>query len=308
MTPCPKCGAVGDGGEECSQCGLIFSKWRDDFSGNDADLLPLHASAAGIIEEPVADGRIGFQEVRILGAGLVAAVVLYALPFTRFVLSALVTLFHEFGHAVVGWLLGCPSIPAFDFVYGGGFTNLGEFRLLLACGIAGLFAYAAWLFRENRKAAVLIAAIFLVWLLFVSAEWRRELAIASAGHAAEFILAGILFYQALAGVGWRNPDLERPLGAFAAFFVQIHSMGFAWRLAHDPDFLAAYREGKGGALMNDLEVVALDLNIYLGWNPGIVRVAKLLFAFSFLPMAIALVWYFQRARWHRWLRALRTAD
>jgi len=36
-------------------------------------------------------------------------------------------------------------------------------------------------------------------------------------------------------------------------------MMFAMRLRSDVDFLAWYREGKGGALMNDLEVVALDL-------------------------------------------------
>jgi hypothetical protein len=37
-------------------------------------------------------------------------------------------------------------------------------------------------------------------------------------------------------------------------------------------------------------------------------VTRLLFLFSFVPIAVALIWYFQRARWHRVLRALRTAD
>ncbi|HVT01834.1 MAG TPA: zinc ribbon domain-containing protein [Thermoanaerobaculia bacterium] len=307
MTSCPKCGAAAtDGAEDCLHCGVVFSKWES--VGATSRVWPDVVRSLPFVERPVADGRIGPHEMKILVSGLIAAAIIYALPLTRFMISALVTLFHEFGHAVVGWLLGCPSIPAFDFVYGGGFTNLGEFRPLLAVGIAGVFGYAAWLFRENRTTVALIAAIFTVWLIFVSAEWRRELAIAAAGHASEFILAGILFYQALSGVGWKNPDLERPFGAFAAFFVQIHSMGFAWRLAHDPDFLAVYLEGKGGALMNDLEVVALDLNIYLGWNPGVVGVAKLLFFFSLLPITIALIWYFQRARWHRVMRALRTAD
>ena len=34
----------------------------------------------------------------MLGCGLAAALVVCAIPFTRFVLSAMVTLFHELGH------------------------------------------------------------------------------------------------------------------------------------------------------------------------------------------------------------------
>ncbi|MCU1246030.1 MAG: hypothetical protein JWN02_1940 [Acidobacteria bacterium] len=259
-------------------------------------------------EEVVPDGRVGGYELKVLGIGLGLAIVVYALPLTRFVFSALVTLFHELGHAVVGWLLGYPSLPAFDFVYGGGFTPRGEFQVAIALAIAAGFGYALWLFRENRTSMMLIGSVFLLWLFVVSSEWRRLIVIAGAGHAFEFILAGILFYQALAGVGWKIPEIERPLGAFVAFFVQIHSMLFAWRLTRDPDFLAWYREGKGGALMNDLEVVALDLHIHTPLDPGIIGTARLLLLFSLLPIVVALVWYFQRARWHRVLRSLRTAD
>ncbi len=261
-----------------------------------------------IEEDRIADGRIGRTELRILGFGLAAAILAYAIPFTRWVLSTLVTLFHEFGHAVAGWLFGYPSLPAFDIVYGGGLTHHGEFRLSIAIAIAIGFAYLLWLFRENKKSMAIVAVLFLIWLLFVTREWRREIAFASAGHLSEFVLAGILFYKALAGVGWKAPEFERPLGAFVAFFVQIHSMLFAWRLTHDAGFLARYKEGKGGALMNDLEVVALDLHIWLDIRPEIEGLAKGLFVFSFVPIAVGLIWYFQRARWHRVLRALRTAE
>jgi membrane-associated protease RseP (regulator of RpoE activity) len=224
------------------------------------------------------------------------------------ILSAMVTLFHELGHAVAAWLFGYPALPSFDFVYGGGFTHYGIFRLSLAIGIGAVFLWILWLVRGNRKAMAIVGAVFAVWLVIVTKEWRRELVIAAAGHLFEFILAAILFYQALSGVGWRNPAVERPLGAFVAFFVQIHSTLFAWRLINDPSFLDWYREGKGGALMNDLEQVALDLNIYMGFNPGIVGVAKLLLVFSLLPIAVALVWFFWRSHWHRVLRSLRTVQ
>lgn len=245
---------------------------------------------------------------RVLGIGLAAAIVAYVLPFTRFILSAIITLFHEFGHAVMGWLLGHPSLPAFDFVYGGGMTHMGQFRLSIAVAIALGFAYLIWLFRENRTSMALIGAVALIWLLFVTKEWRRELAFAGAGHAGELILAGIFLYRSLTGEGWKSPGVERPLGAFIAFFVQIHSAVFAWKLINDASFLDFYREGKGGALMNDLEVIALNLQIYLGINPQIVGVARMLFLASLLPTVIALILYYERARVGRVLRALRTAE
>ncbi|HVE72866.1 MAG TPA: hypothetical protein VNI54_15980 [Thermoanaerobaculia bacterium] len=298
---CPKCGHPAfPGALECERCGVIFSKasqWR----------TPVPRSYV-IEEERVGDGRMGPAEWKILGFGLIAAIAVYAIPFTRMIFSAIVTLFHELGHAVAGWLFGHASIPAFDFVYGGGLTHYGAFRTSIAVAVGCGFAYVAWVFRENKKTLAIIAVIFAVWLYFVTREWRRELVLGVAGHLSEFILAGILFYKALAGVGWRAPDFERPLGAFVAFFVQIHSTLFAWRLLNDAGAMARYREGKGGALMNDLESVALDLQIWLGVEPGIEGVTRALLVFSVLPTVIALVWYFERARWHRVLRALRTAD
>ena len=298
---CPKCGhAASSGALECARCGVIFAKVSRARTPTPRPYV--------IEEERVADGRIGPAERKILGFGLAAAIVVYAVPFTRFVFSAIVTLFHELGHAVAGWLFGHASIPAFDLVYGGGLTHYGPFRTSIAVAVGCGFAYLAWLFRENKKSLGIIVALFLVWLFFVTREWRRELILGAAGHLSEFILAGILFYKALAGVGWKSPEFERPLGAFVAFFVQIHSTLFAWRLLHDAEFLERYRRGKGGALMNDLESVALDLQIWLGVEPGIEGVTRALLVFSVMPTVIALIWYFERARWHRVLRALRTVD
>jgi hypothetical protein len=300
---CPKCGFdSGSGAVECARCGVIFARLNREPTSR----IVFAPTSAEI--DAVTDGRIGPAELKILGFGLAAAIVAYAVPFTRFVFSTLVTLFHELGHAVMGWLLGYPSLPAFDFVYGGGMTHHGAFRFSIALAVAGVFAWLAWTFRENKTSLALIGALFLLWFFFVTREWRREVAFAAAGHLAEFILAGILFYKALAGVGWRVPEIERPLGAFVAFFVQIHATLFAWRLLRDPAFLSWYRGGKGGALMNDLEVIALDLQIWLGIAPGIEGVAKALLAVSLLPITLSLIWYFERARCHRVLRALRTAQ
>ena len=122
---CPKCGFEAGAGElECPRCGVVFAKVT-----RATREVPLPIARPLVIEEErIADGRIGPTELKVLGFGLAAAIVAYAIPFTRFVLSALVTLFHEFGHAVMGWLMGHASLPAFDFVYGGGLTHYGIFR------------------------------------------------------------------------------------------------------------------------------------------------------------------------------------
>lgn len=307
---CPRCGfEQASTALECAHCGVIFAKLTNHRQAPPLpDIAPDAITVPVEEEEEVANGRFGKRELMTLAAGLIASVAVYALPFTRMVFSLIVTLFHEFGHAVAGWLLGFPSLPAFDFVYGGGWTHYGNFHPSIAAAVAAIFAYGIWLFRENKRSAIGIGVLLLLWLMAVTGEWRRELVVAAAGHTAEFVLAGIFFYMALSGVGLRIPEVERPLAAFVAFFVQIHSMGFAWRLMHDADFLDWYREGKGGAVMNDLEVVSLDLNIYAKMQTTIPGVARGLFLFSLIPIAIAIVWYLQRGRVHRLLRALRTAD
>lgn len=280
---------MADGAEECARCGIILSKW-----------VPPRARSRRLSDDDeLQNGRITKRELKILGFGLAAALVVHAVPFLRVVFLTLKTLFHELGHAVVAWLLGHPAIPAFDFVFGGGFTHQGSFKLPIALAVAGALGWLAWRLRRNPRGLAVLAAIFTVWLVCVSAEWRRETVIAAAGPAFELIIAGVFFYKALAGTGWRIPELERPLGAFVAFFVQLYAVQFPLRLINDPDFLAWYQEGKGGALMNDLEVVALDLHIHTPLNPGIKGLAIALFVFSFVPIAVAVAWYLNRARWGR---------
>ncbi len=316
---CPKCGfEQDDGASECVRCGVIFAKSQKSVgprsSPPGADGV---ASAQSAVPEPwptltgedvIEAGSLGRTELRILGIGLAAAVVVYAVPFLRFGFSVLVTLFHELGHAVASWLLGHPALPAFDFVYGGGFTHMDNFQLPLALVIAAGFAFLGWTVRGNRRTLVLVAALAALWLLAVSAAWRRELVVGVMGHGGEVLLAATFFYMALANVGFRIPEIERPLASFAAFFVVIHSLAFFYNLRNDADFLTWYLAGKGGALMNDLESVALDLNIHFGWNPGVEGLAGWFFALSFVPFGFALLLFFYRDRAQELLRSLLTVS
>ena len=157
--------------------------------------------------------------------------------------------------------------------------------------------------RNPRTLTVIVVCSFL-WLAAVSADWRREVVISAMGHGGELVLAGILLYMALSGVGWRIPEIERPLGAFAAFFVLFQTATFAWKLRNDAGYLAWYKGGKGGAMMNDLEVMALDLRIWTGAALSIEQVAGWLLAFSLVPPAVALLLYVCRDRVRTLTRSL----
>jgi hypothetical protein len=287
---CPICAfEQAEGSETCARCGVVIAKARvggrplPGFSA--VDVVPRDAGAW-----------------RILAGGLISALIAHAIPFFQFMLSPLVTLLHEFGHAATAWLLGCPAIPAFDFAYGGGITQHHDFQLPLGVLIGAGWAWLGWTFRRNPRTLAVLGLCAGAWLVAVSSEWRRELVIASMGHVGELILAGVLLSMALAGAGWRIPEIERPLGAFAAFFVQLQTLRFAWRLRHDDAFLAEYVAGKGGALMNDLEVIALDVKIWAGVSMDIREVAGWLMLLALVvPIAAILLYVFrQRVRdaWH----------
>lgn len=224
---------------------------------------------------------------KLIAFGAIGGLIAHAFFLTATPLEALKTLFHETGHAISGWIFGYPAIPAFDFMFGGGLTHYGNFHAAIAFLVAGGFAYLGWRLREHPKAVAVICGIAIIWLIIVTAEWRRETVNASAGVIFELLFAATFLYMAIANVGWRRPQIERPLAIVIAFFVQFDSWIFALRLIRDRDFLEWYQQGKGGALMNDLEVIALNLKIYLGFDTTIQSVAKMLFVFSFIPIALA---------------------
>lgn len=308
---CPKCGfARPSGAIDCARCGIVFSKWSapaaDDGHPAAGIWAPPPPPPSVVHHSLAEDGAFGPYEQRILVIGLVAAIVAQLIPISRWGLAALKTLFHEIGHAVVAWPLGQPAIPAFDFTYGGGFTHLTDFQPIVALLVFAGFLWSIWRLRTNRRSVVILLSLTVVWLIAVSAEWRRETIIASAGVLFELILAAVFFYMALSGHGWRRPRVERPLGAFVAFFVLMSTMIFSWRLGHDPDFMSWYLEGKGGALMNDLEIVALNLHIYTPLNPGVTGLANIILFLAPVPFVAAFVIHRKRSHVQRLARELLT--
>ena len=116
-----------------------------------------------------------------LGVGVALAGVVSQLPFLTFVLSYFTVLSHEMGHALFGWLYGYPSIPAFDFVYGGGVTQHTERTLLIAAAVQLALVWSVWLFWRNPVSRSLAAA---ATALYAITAWSslHEAVITAMGH------------------------------------------------------------------------------------------------------------------------------
>jgi len=300
---CPKCGfEEPESATECSRCGVVFRKF-DPAAGSRAHVSSVewdhHAAETEASAEVSAESRVRPGDFKIVATGFALAVLAYAIPFIRFILHPLTTLVHELGHTVAGWLFGYPSIPSFDFVYGGGITPHGAHQIAIALAVAAGFAYLGYFFRGSPRLVALIGGCFLVWLFIEASEWRRLFVMEAAGHASECIFAGIFFWMAISGIGWRMPEVERPLGAFVAFMLQFNMINFCLDLMHDPDYLEVYRQGKGGMLMHDVDAMSADLTIHTGWHPSIETLARCYLVFAFVPMGLALLWYLRRAEWQR---------
>ena len=212
----------------------------------------------------VSDTRVGASPrtslepaaARALVQGGVIAILVFAVPFLRFVFHTLVTLVHELGHAAAAWVFGIPAIPSFDFVYGGGVTvQAGRSAGLMILIYAAFAVIAA---RLRRRPGALLA--FVAWAVayslaaFTSAHEAIEVAM---GHGSELIFAGVFLYRALDGSACRVPA-ERPLYAFCGFFILLSDVAFALGLLTSDATVAAYQDAKGGGHWMDFSRLAED--------------------------------------------------
>ncbi|MEM9553836.1 MAG: hypothetical protein AAGC60_06235 [Acidobacteriota bacterium] len=178
----------------------------------------------------------------------------FAVPLLRFLLGYLSILVHELGHTVAGWAFGYPSIPSFDFRYGGGVTLLQERSTVLLLILYALFAWCVLAWRDvpaRRNLALVVVALYSL-AAFTS---LHQLIVAAMGHAMELAIAAIFLYRALSGAAVASPA-ERPLYAMCGVFLAGGNLALAWNLMTDIDRRAAYSMAKGGACRMDLDVIA----------------------------------------------------
>ncbi len=284
---CPKCGFRQPSNlHECVKCGVIFDKLKND--APDAGPEIIHAQDAEAYADEDVEYELYVQQVEkkgviSLGVGLAAAILIFFFPFWKYVFSAFITLVHEFGHAVFGWMFGYPTIPAFDFVYGGGVAIHFDRSVKLLLIYLALYGALFYVFRKNRMTQIILGVCLVIYCIFAFTPVHQIL-ILFMGHGMELTFAGLFLYRALSGSSVINP-LERPLYAFVGFFTNFRDVGFAYNLLYDPATRSRYMEGKGG-LTNDFVRLAYD-----HFNYQLNAVFVFFFICCFIPPIIAFLFF-----------------
>jgi hypothetical protein len=211
------------------------------------------------VAEPIKNIEAGVQHLdrkawESLGIGLVTASVILFVPFLSFVFRYLITLVHEIGHAIWGWLFGYPSIPAFDFTYGGGITMHQDRRMIIVIIVYVLFAWLFYLYRKNHLSLLVLFVIVTLYTISAFTSFH-SIVILFMGHGTELIFGAIFFYRALSGSSIII-DAERPLYGFLGFFIFFSDIGFAHRLITSTSFRAEYEAAKGGGHWMDFSRIA----------------------------------------------------
>lgn len=286
---CPRCSAEADDeAKDCPSCGIVFSKWRAPRTAavGEIPVSPTRPAAAAppawalrAPAPPPPPETLGITHAGwwAAGIGLVMAAGLTWFPFLKFILSPLITLFHELGHTAVLWLFGYSAIPAFDFAHGGGVTmsDLERSSLIVWAWVLG-FVILGWWQRE-RKGVLIALAVVAVLYVYMYNSTRETLAITLGGHAGEVAFGALFLYRGLTGWGCKM-EAERPLYAFLGFmsFFAGLQLGFSLMGSNSMERYW-YLQGKGG-IDNDLVTGAQILSMKLE------GVARLLILFELLAI------------------------
>jgi len=200
--------------------------------------------------------EVSLEAWKAIAAGIFIAILVVSSQQANFLFSPLIIIIHEGGHAAMGWLFGYPTIPAFDFIFGGGVAiHFGRSSAVLMLIYGGLLW---WIYRSRRNVfASRMLLGFLILYTSLVATRHHEAIIVAMGHGFELIFALIFLYRAIDGFGCRY-SIERPLSAAIAFTIIFNDLRFAWNLLHDPVTRAIYFQGKGGILDHDFTRLARD--------------------------------------------------
>jgi hypothetical protein len=239
--------------------------------------------------EPVLPTPLDRHAWLALGIGAALSGVFLAEPHLRFVFGYLTTLIHELGHTVVGWLFGYPSLPAFDFAYGGGVTPAQTRSSLLLAVVYVLLAGLIVAYRRNRLTLIVLAVGAALFALCAHTQ-AHQVVILFMGHGMELLLAGVFLYRALSSSAVFHAA-ERPLYAACGFFIVFSDVAFAYRLWANPLERKLYEEAKGGGHWMDFSRIAQD---YLG--VGLPTVAFVFLLCCILPLALSVLAYRYQGR------------
>ncbi|MCH8082904.1 MAG: hypothetical protein IH885_01590 [Myxococcales bacterium] len=233
-----------------------------------------------------------FDKQPILSMLIGSALALWTLnsPFLYTLSNMMKTLVHELGHTFAGWGFGIPSVPAFDFSYGGGVTIHQDPSAFVLALIYAALAYLLFLYRRNPRSLALIGMIGGAHIALMATGLDEPVTIAM-GHGFELLFAGIFFYRALSGFACVH-GAERPLYGFLGFLITFDNMRFAYRLIHSHEHRWMYENAKGGGHWMDFDRLAREFLLV-----DLSAIAHFFMLASAAPLVISLALYCTRDRW-----------
>ena len=239
-------------GAECERCGVVFARLRPANPEPPSTPGPEPEAAEALVA--LAGRQIDSSGRRAAAVGFGLAALTQFLPLLQMLIQYMVVLVHELGHAAAGWLFGFPSIPAFDFMYGGGVTShTGRSTIVVLC-VLGVAGYMLWQVRPHRALFRMGLFLLATYLLLLAFGGDGPLILAM-GHGAELLFAGLFFYRALTGSGC-HMEAERPLYAWLGWHIVFFDIRFAWGLATSGAERANYAAAKGGGHWMDFSRLA----------------------------------------------------
>ena len=205
-------------------------------------------------------------DLRYLAVGILLAPVLAATPMLRYVGWFLESLFHETGHAAMGWALGCAAYPAIRLDGHAAAVHAPQ-SLILCVGWMGLLAAFAYGARKNPVHLAVLGGALVLYPLFAFTS-AKEAAFLLAGHVGELVFAGILLVQAVDG-GLSGEPAERAAHSMVGWYLVGSNAWLCGGLVFSETARAGYESSGSFGLENDLlrlsrEVLPLSLRTIAG--------------------------------------------
>ncbi len=311
---CPKCGLEQEAERvDCLRCGIVFARFDAHPEDDESERVPGKRSRRRreADEEQMYQGQMYGDDIdgedeeeeaysgplavepegwySLLGGAVITAIVVF-IPFLNYILSYIITLVHELGHTTCHWLFGYPSIPAFDFVYGGGVAIHQSRQIIIVVFIYLGFAYVLYLFRQKPQTVVILAVIVAGYSLAAFTPIHEVISLFM-GHGFELLFATIFLYRAISGSAIIIA-VERPLYAFLGLFIEFRDIRFAYRLITSHSSRIEYGAAKGGGHWMDFSRIARD---YL--HVDLTAVAGFFLVCCFIPPIVAFLAYRYRTYW-----------